>query len=463
MKPRFRIHVFTIILAALCWSVGADDAVTEQDGDPEPSGLALELGREPLTVRWQTAKPAVLASAIRAGDAGARLEWVRRHESGEGVPRNHDQALRLLRDAAEGGDRPAQYWLGHYHADEEPAPGNNTFVGNYQLAAEWLEAAARQGHTIAAFELGELYHFGKLPRDDGEAIRWFKQAAEADHAEAAANLAFHLAQGGETATGEAVRARPDDAIRWYQTAVDRGFDNAAVALADFLSGDFRVRDHHQPAAPDIARKWLLKAAARGHIRSKAVLAIRFRDFSTLRATDALELEDTVRRGGSPEASQLLGQLYEEGRWLQKDLRRALECYQRAGPWGSEPNGELQLAFLRCLTLNQPNPGESHAGDLFPTNPAWAPSPTVRLQIAEMLWNGNQTVPRDRALALEWFLLAAQAGSSEAMRRIGQFWAEGVNGQPDPDEARRWFRRAEVMERTTQPSAQLPLKSTNPNP
>lgn len=466
MKPRSLLLVFALVLAGLRSSTGAEDNVTEEESGPDLSWLARGLGREVLTERWRTAKAAALEKAVQAGDSGARLERIRRHEAGEGTPRDHDRAMHLLRDAAESGDRAAQYWLGHHHADEEPAPGNNTFVGNYQLAAEWLEAAARQGHTLAAFELGELFHYGKLPRDTAEAIRWFKLAAEAGHAEAAANLAFHLAQGGETAAGEPVRAQPADAVRWYQTAVERGFHDAAVALADFLNGDFRVRDHHQPADRDTAKTWLLKAARRGHAPSKALLAIAFDDTSTLRSADLPGLIQAAESGGSSSSALLLGRLHEEGRWVPKDPNEALRYYRRVGGVSTLTTNLLiatASAVVRLYASGEIKPDTSGAHPVLPTNPRLVPSREVRLQLAELLWTGNGAVPRDRALSLEWYLLAAQAGSAPAMRRIGQFWEQGVNGQPDLDEARRWYRRAESLEKAAPSSPLPPKQSATPTP
>lgn len=429
-----------IVLTVWWLPILADDETIKTASEPEqPSWLARSLEHEALTARWRGANARALERAIKAGESGARLEWVRRHEAGEGMPRDHDRALLQLREGAEGGDRAAQYWLGHYHADEEPTPGSSAYVGNFQLAAEWLEAAARQGHKEAAFELGALYHFGKLPRDTAEAIRWFKLAAEAGHVEAAANLAFHLAQGGETASGEPVQPQPEAAIKWYQAAVERGYDDAAVALAELLTDT------------DTARKWLLKAARRGHARSKAVLALRYDDTSLLSADDVPDLENAVRLGGLPEGALLLGRLHEDGRWVKKDLNRALDYYHRAGLWGHQPDAELQMAALRLLASANVAPMSGgpfpiQRSAFLPTTPAWVPSPVVRLQIAELLWNGSVAVPRDRPTALEWFLLAAQAGSPQAMRRIGEFWEQGVNGEPDLAEAKRWYRRAEQVEK-----------------
>ncbi len=48
---------------------------------------------------------------------------------------------------------------------------------------------AGQGHSEEQFELGMIYYNGEgVPRDDAEALKWFREAAEQGHAEAQFNL-----------------------------------------------------------------------------------------------------------------------------------------------------------------------------------------------------------------------------------------------------------------------------------
>ena len=46
-----------------------------------------------------------------------------------------------------------------------------------------------------------------------------------------------------------------------------------------------------------------------------------------------------------------------------------------------------------------------------------------------------------AQAADWFNKAAMQGSPEAMNRIGELWAAGMDGTTDPKEAVRWYRKA----------------------
>ena len=67
-------------------------------------------------------------------------------------------------------------------------------------------------------------------------------------------------------------------------------------------------------------------------------------------------------------------------------------------------------------------------------------PDDQLRIAEMFYTGK-IVPENWTEAVNWFLKAAKAGNADAINRIGELWAAGVDGAPDGKEAVRWFRRA----------------------
>ena len=45
------------------------------------------------------------------------------------------------------------------------------------------------------------------------------------------------------------------------------------------------------------------------------------------------------------------------------------------------------------------------------------------------------------MAADWFSKAATQGSPEAMNRIGEMWAAGMNGVPDSKEAANWYHQA----------------------
>ena len=88
--------------------------------------------------------------------------------------------------------------------------------GLLQLANEAC-AKAEQSDVPAEFELGRMYYFGSgPPKDYGEAIRWFRKAADQEYPKAEFNLGQMYHQG------EGVIKDYAEARRWLQMAADQG-------------------------------------------------------------------------------------------------------------------------------------------------------------------------------------------------------------------------------------------------
>src|SRR5262249_55524013 len=86
-----------------------------------------------------------------------------------------------------------------------------------------LKESAGAGDAAAMAELGERYLFGRgVPVDNGEALRWFRLAADKGNAHAMERL------GGMYRDGLGVERDYDRAMAWYRKAADKG-DLAALA------------------------------------------------------------------------------------------------------------------------------------------------------------------------------------------------------------------------------------------
>ena len=167
-----------------------------------------------------------------------------------------------------------------------------------------LLSMAEQGDKRAAFLLGSRYASGRGGlRDDSEAVRWFRRAAEAGLAEAQYNLGIMYA------SGRGVKPDLAEAARWYRRAADQGLAEAQFNLGTLYGTGRGVgRDEGRAAA------WLERAAERGLAR----------------------------------AQYNLGVLYEHGRGVRLDGQQALAWYQRAAEQGFEPAAARFAALQRRL-------------------------------------------------------------------------------------------------------------------
>jgi len=113
------------------------------------------------------------------GDLDAQADLGSMYASGDGVPEDDVEAVRLFRMAAEGGLPRAQFYLACMYG------GGKGVEKDLEAAASWYRKAADQGMPEAQFYLACLYEDGAgVPKDLVEARRWMSLAAEQGMAEA---------------------------------------------------------------------------------------------------------------------------------------------------------------------------------------------------------------------------------------------------------------------------------------
>ena len=99
-------------------------------------------------------------------------------------------------------------------------------------AVRWVRIAAEAGHVEAQRKLGQFYHLGRgVDPDEAEATRWMRRAAEAGHPEAAGHL------GMQYYLGRGVARDPDAARHWFRVAARRGVAEGAAGSAAGLVQD----------------------------------------------------------------------------------------------------------------------------------------------------------------------------------------------------------------------------------
>jgi hypothetical protein len=109
--------------------------------------------------------------------------------------------------------------------DSPPAPS--------KTPAELLRdtrGKADKGDPIAQFELGTMYANGVgIPKDDAEAVIWFRRAAEHGNADAQYTLALRYDNG------QGVKKDGSQALDWYQKAAAQGNQDARNRLDEAAS------------------------------------------------------------------------------------------------------------------------------------------------------------------------------------------------------------------------------------
>eukprot|EP01047_Picozoa_sp_COSAG01_P062468 COSAG01_NODE_7949_length_2979_cov_8.919792_1_plen_527_part_10 len=117
-------------------------------------------------------------------------------------------------------------------------------------AAKWYRKAAEQGQHDAQCNLGVCYEDGEgVDQDEAEAAKWYRKAAEQGHRWAQYNLGvcYH--------NGEGVEQDEAEAVKWYRKAAEQGNSDAQYSLGIcYKHGDGVDKDEAE------AVKWYRKAA-----------------------------------------------------------------------------------------------------------------------------------------------------------------------------------------------------------
>jgi len=146
-----------------------------------------------------------------------------------------------VRVAAERGDRDAQTALGGLYLF-----GNKGVERNDAEAVRWLRMAAEQGQALAQFDMGELHRTGRgVAKDEVAAVNWFRRSAMQGNAFGQSNYgsAQCLGFGG---------LKPDkvSCAMWLNLSAAQGFQ--PEKLRDLES---RMTAQEIAEATRLAREW----------------------------------------------------------------------------------------------------------------------------------------------------------------------------------------------------------------
>lgn len=226
-----------------------------------------------MRAKWLADIPA----KAEKGDAQSQYALGSAFDFGLLVPKDHAEAVRWYRKAAEQNHPEAQYWLGVCYATGQGVAKDE------DEAVKWYRRAAEQGYAAAEFNLGVCYDNGRgVAKDEAEAVKWYRKAAEQGHADAqsaeavrwyrkAAEQGHAQAQynlGGRYATGDGVAKDEIGAAKWYRKAAEQNHADAQFALGVCY-------DNGQGVAKDEveAIKWYRKAAEQGHAQAQSNLQV----------------------------------------------------------------------------------------------------------------------------------------------------------------------------------------------
>ena len=204
-------------------------------------------------------------------------------------------ALRLYRPLAKRGDTRAQEAIGRMYARGEGVPKNEAEAvrwfrranaeskalaaynrGDFTAAWRAFRPLAEKGQLLAQYVVGLMYANGQgVPRDYAQAMKWHRKAADQGEAKAQFSVGLMYFKGLGTKRDYA------EAFKWYRRAADQGDPTAQYNLgAMYAKGEAGTRD------PVAAQMYYSLAAARGLKAAAAAKATLAKSMSTSQIAEA---------------------------------------------------------------------------------------------------------------------------------------------------------------------------------
>lgn len=238
------------------------------------------------------------------------------------------KALPLLKKSADSGNAAALYYLGLMHRQ------GNGVEKNAGKSCQYFLKAAEGGYPDAYLVTGVCYRKGNgFSRDDREAFKWARKAADKTGEsgtgdEERRTLAVLLGDG--YFAGEGTVQDFPKAAKWYEKAAELGDTHSRGMLAFlYCSGKGVLIDREK------AKYWADRAVGRKDDMGEYTLGRLSLLAEPPDTKKALYWYGKASAQGNPWAQQALGEMYEEGNGVRRDLARARHYYRLAAKSGME--------------------------------------------------------------------------------------------------------------------------------
>ena len=315
------------------------------------------------------------------------------------------KAIKEYQNRAEKGDAESLYYLaGMYY-------WNSGTIQNRIHAFDLYKMAAEKGDADAKFQLGKMYSYGEgVEQDYTKSEEWYRAAAEDFRREAEQgnlNRQCQLADmylSSECKYG--LEYSPEKAMQLYDDAANKGFSHALYELGKmYLYGS----GYDLEADKIKGYKYLREAAEQDSICAQAKLCVDIWLESTDYDQEKCNLEEMYKwalkgaEHGNDTCQLILGCMYSDGLFVQKDINKAREWFCKAASRG---NVDAQY------------------------------------DLGEMYYYGNG-VKKDYFEAIKWYKKAADNYDFRAMYNIADMYEYGDGVEYDLAKAFEWYDRASV--------------------
>jgi len=280
-----------------------------------------------------------------------------------------------------------------------------------------------------------LYSYG-VKFDFDEASRWLKLAAKANHAAALCELGLLYEQNGAAFGTTAWREAQKAATDCYRRASELGNVDALTNYANMLSsGRGTARDQAK------AEEMLLKCLQLdpNHARAHCNLAVIYSDRLDVTLSDGSQPDAGAAEAGKwraamlqhydasirlkfPYAARNLGELYFNGKLVEKDFQRAYSYFEMAAEWGLKG---MQAKLGHMHEFGQGTP-VTYAEAAYHYRLAALEGDENALRRLADFYVAGKGVARDLDRAIFWISILAHKGDTQMDVRLGDLYIQNQN-------------------------------------
>jgi TPR repeat protein len=232
-----------------------------------------------------------------------------------------DTDLKILIAQSEEGNPDAKFYLGSlYYIGRE-------LKQDYSKAIELFKEASDRGNIAATFNLGIIYAKGRgVEIDEKKAFEYYKKAAFGGLPQAQYNYALWLREGREE------DPKPTEAMEWFKVSSNKNFDRSLIELAKgYENGTAGRRDYRE--AVKLYRRARANEDSRDnspYFNSTFYLGkLYLRGLGVTKdEKKGLRFIKEAANGRVDEAIIEMAKIYEQGRYVKKDLKVALGYYSK---------------------------------------------------------------------------------------------------------------------------------------
>ena len=456
---------YGIFLTYLCGGFLVSVLGCGEEPDPEipaihPEMLRLPGDQEPLfpadpvAMFQRDSRTDELAesAAAESPDPAARTRYALDFVAGKVVAQNPSKVLEWLKTAADAGDAEAckafySYQL-RYGSEKER-----------RRVLPQVRTLAQSGDMESQLLMAKCCLLGNAgePRDEAQAAKWYRLAAEQGDRVAQFCLGVYHQTGtfpiGDSAQLATELLREMNAAKRKDSTTPNPETNSTqIATTENSSQDETVNKANAAESTENSTE---NSAENSADRSIAETAT---DTTVQPETkgDSAKVEPTEKMSPNPqEAAQwyrraaeqdfapaqvALGRMFLQGEGVERNPTQGLQWLQRAAE-----NGDLESQFAvgQCY-LNGIGTQQSSSQGVQWIQQAANGGHAAAMETLGSLYQSGNGVVADASQAVKWFRRAADLGRERAAFLLGMCYQEGTGVSADPEEALRWFRTAATL-------------------